>query len=83
MERKDGNDLGLRIPVQPGKGNSVTMARPDPCPVHPMLLPEHKVGVSPFEDGYRLGSMMEFAGFDTSIPLGELISFGSLPNPIW
>ena len=33
-----------------------------------MLFPEHKVGVTPFEDGYRLGSMMEFTGFDTSIP---------------
>jgi D-amino-acid dehydrogenase len=26
------------------------------------------VGVSPFDGGYRLGSMMEFAGFDDSIP---------------
>lgn len=32
-----------------------------------MLFPEHKVGVTPFDEGYRLGSMMEFAGFDESI----------------
>jgi D-amino-acid dehydrogenase len=62
------SDLECRIPVQPGKGYSVTMKRPDPCPKHPMLFPEHKVGVSPFDYGYRLGSMMEFAGYDTSIP---------------
>lgn len=61
-------ELGCRIPIEQGKGYSVTMRRPDPCPVHPMLFPEHRVGVSPFEDGYRIGSMMEFAGYDTSIP---------------
>ena len=33
-----------------------------------MLFPEHKVGVSPFDQGFRLGSMMEFTGYDTSIP---------------
>lgn len=60
--------LGCRIPIEPGKGYSVTMARPSVCPTHPMLLPEMKVGVSPFEKGYRLGSMMEFSGFDASIP---------------
>lgn len=60
--------LGCSIPVQPGKGYSVTMARPDHAPVYPTLFPEHKVGVSPFHDGLRLGSMMEFAGYDTSIP---------------
>ncbi len=62
------NELQCRIPIQPGKGYSVTMPRPESCPRYPMLLPEHKVGVSPFEQGLRLGSMMEFAGYDTSIP---------------
>ena len=61
-------ELECQIPIQPGKGYSVTMPRPEPCPNYPMLFPEHKVGVSPFENGYRLGSMMEFAGYDTSIP---------------
>jgi D-amino-acid dehydrogenase len=61
------SELGCRIPVQPGKGYSVTMARPQPCPRYPMLFPEHRVAVTPFEHGYRLGSMMEFAGFETSI----------------
>ncbi len=61
-------DLECPIPIEPGKGYSVTMTRPDPCPRYPMLFPEHRVGVSPFETGYRLGSMMEFAGYDTTIP---------------
>lgn len=60
--------LECRIPVEPGKGYSVTMPRPPICPTYPMLFPEKKVGVSPFKEGYRLGSMMEFSGFDSTIP---------------
>lgn len=60
--------LECKIPIQPGKGYSVTMARPEQSPSCPTLFPEHKVGVSPFENGLRLGSMMEFAGFDSTIP---------------
>lgn len=59
--------LGCRLPIQPGKGLSITMARPAQCPKYPMMFMEHKVGVTPFRDGYRLGSTMEFAGYDTSI----------------
>jgi D-amino-acid dehydrogenase len=62
------SELECPIPIEQGKGYSVTMARPSPCPRYPMLFPEHRVGVSPFDQGYRLGSMMEFAGFDSSIP---------------
>jgi D-amino-acid dehydrogenase len=59
--------LECRIPIQPGKGYSLTMARPAICPAVPMLFPEHKVGVTPFDGAYRLGSMMEFSGYDDSI----------------
>jgi len=60
--------LGCRIPIEPGKGYSVTTAETAANPKYPMLFPEHRVGVSPFEKGCRLGSIMEFAGYDTSIP---------------
>lgn len=60
--------LGLSIPVEPCKGYSVTMGKPDVCPQVPMLFSEHHVGVTPFEDTLRLGSMIEFAGFNTHIP---------------
>jgi len=62
------SELGCRIPVEPGKGYSLTMSKPDMQPKHPMLLPEHRIGVTPFDDSYRIGSMMEFVGFDESIP---------------
>jgi D-amino-acid dehydrogenase len=60
--------LECEIPVEPGKGYSVTMTNPDTMPTHPMLMPEKHIGVTPFDDGLRIASMMEFAGFDSSIP---------------
>lgn len=60
--------LDCKIPVEPGKGYSVTMSKPESMPVHPMLMPEKHIGITPFDDGYRIASMMEFAGFDESLP---------------
>ena len=59
--------LGCRVPIQPGKGYSLTMPRPAVCPKLPLIFPETRVVVTPFQSGYRLGSTMEFAGFDESI----------------
>lgn len=64
---KWGRELRCFLPVEPGKGYSITMQRPSLCPARPLLFPEHKVAATPFADGYRLGSMMEFAGFDATI----------------
>jgi D-amino-acid dehydrogenase len=59
--------LGCHIPIQPGKGYSITMARPARCPKIPILFDEDRVAVTPWDSGYRLGSMMEFAGYDTTL----------------
>jgi D-amino-acid dehydrogenase len=59
--------LGCSIPIQPGKGYSITMRRPAKCPVIPLLFEEHRVGVTPMQSGYRLGSTMEFAGYDATL----------------
>lgn len=59
--------LGCKIPIQPGKGYSLTMPRPGRCPVIPLVFEEHRVAVTPMRDAYRLGSTMEFAGYDTSM----------------
>ena len=60
--------FGGSLPLEPGKGYSLTMSSPARCPAHPMLFPEHRVGVTPFRDGFRLGSMLELCGFDDSVP---------------
>lgn len=59
-----GRQLGVRIPVQPGKGYSITMDRPAVCPQTPCYLVERNVVVTPWQSGYRLGGTMEFSGFD-------------------
>jgi D-amino-acid dehydrogenase len=64
---KLGAALGCKLPIQPGKGYSLTMPRPDMPPTMPMILEEYHVGVTPFASGYRLGSTMEFAGYDATI----------------
>lgn len=60
-------ELGLRIPIQPAKGYSVTLPRPESCPSLPLLLMEAKVGVTPLGDRMRLAGTLELAGLDLSI----------------
>jgi D-amino-acid dehydrogenase len=73
--------LGCRVPIQPGKGYSMTMPRPARCPVIPMIFPETRVAVTPMESGYRLGSTMEFAGYDGTLNPArlQLLRDGSAP----
>jgi D-amino-acid dehydrogenase len=59
--------LGCKIPIQPGKGYSITMSRPARCPTIPLIFHEHRVAVTPMQSGYRLGSTMEFAGYDATL----------------
>jgi D-amino-acid dehydrogenase len=59
--------LGMKLPIIPGKGYSITIPRPAACPTYPMIFEEHRVAVSPFRTGFRIGSTMEFAGYDESM----------------
>lgn len=65
-------ELRCAIPIEPGKGYSLTMPRPTRCPTIPLIFEEHRVAITPFESGYRIGSTMEFAGYDTSINAARL-----------
>ena len=67
-----GRSLGARLPVQPGKGYSITFTRPEPCPRHPLLLREANMAVTPWESGYRIGGTMEFSGFDKRLTRARL-----------
>ncbi len=59
--------LNLSIPVQPGKGYSITMEKPDRSCEIPCLLYEKNMVVTPWKSGYRLGGTMEFSGFDAAL----------------
>lgn len=60
-------ELRLRLPIQPGKGYSITYSRPPLAPSIPLVLDERSVCVTAWADGFRLGSTMEFSGFDDSL----------------
>ena len=59
------NYLPFRCAMEPGKGYSITMDRPDICPTHPCYLYEKNVVATPWKSGYRLGGTMEFSGYST------------------
>lgn len=59
--------LGRRLPIVPGKGYSITMARPTRCPRYPIIFEEDRVAITPMQTGYRIGSTMEFAGHDETL----------------
>jgi len=46
--------LGLRLPMQPGKGYSITYTRPARAPRHALVLREAQVCVTTWASGYRL-----------------------------
>jgi len=62
-----GKRLGLRLPMQPGKGYSLTYTRPQLAPRHAMVLREAKVCVTTWNSGFRLGSTMEFSGYSEGL----------------
>lgn len=53
--------------IQPGKGYSITYRAPGRVPKRPLVLRERSVCVTAWNDGYRLGSTMEFSGFDETL----------------
>ncbi|MBA2239107.1 MAG: FAD-dependent oxidoreductase, partial [Lysobacter sp.] len=57
----------IRLPMQPGKGYSMTWSPPLLTPKRPLVLREAAVCVTAWGGGFRLGSTMEFSGFDTSL----------------
>ena len=59
--------LDLRVPIQPGKGYSLTWSRPAQVPQRPVVLKDHSVFVIAWREALRLGGTMEFAGADPSL----------------
>jgi D-amino-acid dehydrogenase len=59
--------LGLRLPVQPAKGYSITFERPENYPEIPLLLDEAKIAVTPLGDSLRFAGTLELAGLNLDI----------------
>ena len=59
--------LGLRIPMQAGKGYSLTLQNPRQSPQICSLLTEARVAVTPMGNTLRVGGTMEIAGLNERI----------------
>jgi D-amino-acid dehydrogenase len=59
--------LKLHLPMQAGKGYSLTLSRPRKQPAHAMILSEARVAVTPMGSALRFGGTMEITGTDLSI----------------
>ena len=62
-----GRALGLRVPIQPAKGYSLTYRRPARAPTIPLLPAEGRFSVTPMGEFLRFGGTLELAGMDLSI----------------
>lgn len=59
--------IGLRLPIQPGKGYHLDMTLPRRRPAIPLVLVEEKIFVTPLDDLVRLAGTMEFSGFNLKL----------------
>jgi D-amino-acid dehydrogenase len=62
-----GRSLGLRLPIEPAKGYSLTFRRPANGPNIPLLPAESRFSITPMGDLLRFGGTLELAGMDFSV----------------
>ena len=60
-------DLGLALPMQAGKGYSLTLPRPRQQLRHCAIFTEARVAVTPMGESLRIGGTMEIAGLNQTI----------------
>ena len=60
-------ELGLRLPLQAGKGYSVTLPEPRQLPRICAIFSEARVAVTPMDGALRFGGTMEIAGLNEDI----------------
>src|SRR5699024_4425265 len=59
--------LHVNMPIQAGKGYSITLKNPSKTPQVNALLAEKKVAITPMKDELRFAGTMEIVGKDTSV----------------
>lgn len=58
---------GTRLPLQAGKGYSITVEQPALDVPRPLYLAERKLAVTPFAGGLRISGTMELSGINTRL----------------
>jgi D-amino-acid dehydrogenase len=74
-------ELGLKLPMQAGKGYSLTLDKPRQLPQLCSIFTEARVAVTPMNGQLRFGGTMEIAGLDESITVRRVQGIiRSVPN---
>ncbi len=60
-------EFGYGLPVQAGKGYSITVANPAVRLTHALYLGEAKIGCTPFDGALRIAGTMELSGINLSL----------------
>ncbi len=64
--------LDIKLPVQAGKGYSITLKAPSKIPKINVVLAERKVAITPINGDLRFAGTMEVAGHDTSVTAAKI-----------
>ena len=65
-------DLRLKLPLQAGKGYSLTLPNPRRLPSLCSILTEARIAVTPMGAALRFGGTMEIAGLDDTVSTGRV-----------
>ena len=84
--------LGLRLPLEPAKGYSITVEAPSQAPALPTIFTDDKVTLTPMPGRLRFAGTLSLAGFDASVDtrraapirrLAEAFAAGASEAPVW
>lgn len=64
--------LRLNLPMQAGKGYSLTLSKPRQLPQLCSICTEARLAVTPMDGALRVGGTMELAGIDTGVNPGRV-----------
>jgi D-amino-acid dehydrogenase len=62
-----GNQLGLRLPIEPATGYSITVDNPSTSLQLPLIVTDQKVTVTPMKGRLRIGGTLTLVGFDRTV----------------
>ena len=73
--------LNIKLPIIPGKGYNLTTKHGQTIDMkRPLYLSERKVVATPWSNGFRIGSTMEFVGYDLKLNQNRLEALKNATN---
>jgi len=76
------SSLGTRLPLQAGKGYSLSIRDPRVRLNSPLYLCDQKVGLTPYEGMLRVGGTMELSGINDRLDRGRIESIRRVVSPV-